>query len=169
MRKCITWVFFFQPEWPMHPPSTFFLGDCECIYKLLQGWRCYSPSLGCNQWLCELLLPVHGLQPVWPSFSDPWHQHIFLHATAAHWIFSPSVHRFLWKPRRCLCQYENPSRSEGTLTNAQTSGPSGTNNRATFTVTFWYSLWTTASCLCHVHTPQCNGLPPRDWLIGETY
>lgn len=77
------------------------------------------------------------------------------------------------KTQRCLCQYDNPTRSRGTLTHAQTSGPSGINNRATFQVTLisflpqigcW--LWTTASLLCHVHMPQCSGLLPCDWLTG---
>ncbi len=52
----------------------------------VQRW--YSADLGCNEWLFELLLPFYHLSPVCPFSSDLWHQQgIFIHTTAAHWIF----------------------------------------------------------------------------------
>ncbi len=57
--------------------------DVLCV----QRW--YSAYLGCNEWLFELLLPFYYLYSVCPFSSDLWHQQgIFIHTTAAHWIFS---------------------------------------------------------------------------------
>ncbi len=57
-------------------------------FYVLSIQRCSSAYLGCNEWLFELLLPFYHLKPVWPFSSDLWHQGIFTHRTAAHWIFS---------------------------------------------------------------------------------
>ncbi len=55
--------------------------DVLCV----QRW--YSAYLGCNEWLFELLLPFYT--SITSLSILLWHQQgIFVHTTAAHWIFS---------------------------------------------------------------------------------
>ena len=65
------------------------------VAHFLQGLMCcvfrdgILHSLGGNESLFELLLPSYHLKPVYPFSSDLSHQQgIFVHTTAAHWIFS---------------------------------------------------------------------------------
>ncbi len=51
-------------------------------FNVLCVQRWYSVYLGCNEWLFELLLPFYNLILLWHQ------QGIFVHTTAAHWIFS---------------------------------------------------------------------------------
>ncbi len=99
--------------------------DVLCV----QRW--YSAYLGCNEWLFELLLPFYHLYPVCPFSSELWHQQgIFIHTTAAHWIFSLCLTILSKTLEMVVCEIPVDQQ----FLNTQTSS-SGTNNHYMFKVT----------------------------------
>ncbi len=104
------------------------------------------------------------------SAAFSWHQQgIFVHTTAAHWIFS-LFRTILCKPWRWLCvkipvDQQFFKYSDQPIWHQQSFHVQSHLN--TLSSPFWCSVWTSASRLHHIWMPKCIELLPCDWLISN--